>query len=169
MLVQETGQGLENANSYASVQQVKDYCSIRRIDIIGKSDDEIAGAAIVGTDWIDANFSRQVTGSQQFTVQALQWPRTGLVDGAGVLRPLGYMPPQVIKATCILAVEALKGTLWTNVSPSNPQIIEDTTGPLTTKYNPINPRDMVVQRNFDEVRATLAPLLRSFGLLTVTR
>lgn len=165
----ETGQGLEDANAYVDVPAFKDYCGLRSIDVSGKTDEEIQGAIVNATDWIDANFTNNLLGSPAFVQQALQFPRSGLVDATGNQRPLGYMPPQLAKATCILAIEALNGKLWTNVSGASQQIIEDTIGPVTTKYNPVKPSDMVMQLNFDEARAAMAPLLRRFNAIAVTR
>lgn len=165
----ETGQGLETANAYVSVSDFKAYCELRGIDLGGKTDTQIEGAIVAATDWIDANFSNNLLGSPAFVQQALLFPRSGLLDPTGSQRPLGYMPPQLAKATCILGIEALNGKLWTNVSGAAPQIIEDTIGPITTKYNPVKPADMVVQLNFDEARAAMAPLLRKFNQISVSR
>lgn len=169
MFKAETGQGLEDANSYASVQQFKDWASLRPRVTVPDNDSDIEKALVSATDWIDANFANAFRGSQQLAMQALQWPRVGVPSPEGDVYPLGYMPPQLIKATCILAVEALNGALWTNVSGAAPQVIEDTVGPITTKYNPLKPADMAVQRNFDEVRSTLMPLCRGFSIMSVTR
>lgn len=165
----ETGQGLETANAYVSVSDLKDYCTLRGIDLTGKQDGQLEAAIVAATDWIDANFSNNLLGSPAFVQQALQYPRVGVLDPTGNQRPIEYMPPQLKKAACILSVEALNGALWTNVSGASPQITEDTIGPITTKYNPVNPADMVLQRNFDEARAAMAPLLRKFNAITVTR
>lgn len=166
----ETGQGLEDANAYASVQQFKEYCQLRNIDLTGKEDGQIEGAIVQATDWLDNNYARSLLGFRAFGQQALEFPRQGVPDPTtGNQRPAGYMAPQVIKATCILAVEALKGSLYTNVTGTGQQVIEKTIGPITTKYNPVKPSEMVVQRQFDEARQAMAPLMRSFGLLQVSR
>lgn len=169
MFKAETGQGLEDANSYASVQDFKDWAALRPRVTVPENDSDIEKALVAATDWIDGNFARFFKGSQQLAMQALQWPRSGIPSPDGNIYPLGYMPPQLIKATCTLAVEALTGALWTNMSGATLQVIEKTTGPLTTKYNPVKPADMVVQRNFDEVRAMLSPLCKGFAIMSVSR
>lgn len=166
----ETGQGLETANAYASVQDFKDYCSLRAIPLGDKSDDDLQAAIVKATDWIDNNYANSLLGYRSFGQQALEFPRTGLPPGSnGQQRPLGYMPPQLIKATCIVALEALNGALYVNVSGASPQVTEETIGPITTKYNPINPNDVTAQRNFDEARQAMSSLVRNWGLLQVSR
>lgn len=166
--VAEDGNGLEDAVSYVSLQAFKTYAEDRGITLSG-DDAALQGALIASTDWISSNFSEEWKGFPSFAQQALDWPRMG-IEANGVVQGLDYMPPQLIKATCALAVEALKGELWNNQTGTGQQVIEKTIDTITTKYNPVKPSEMVQQRNFDNVRAMLSPLVRGwFGQLRVSR
>lgn len=166
----EDGNGLASANSYASVEEYKDFASLRVGASIPADDADIEKALATATSWIDTNFETSFRGYRQFTIQALAFPRAGLIGDDGVELPLGYMPPALIKATCILAAEAAKGDpLYTNASGAARVITEDSIGPIVKKYAPQSPEAMTMERQFPEVRSTLAPLLRGFSALTVSR
>lgn len=166
--VAEDGNGQEAATSYVSLEAFKAYAEDRGITLSG-DDAALQGALVAATDWISSNFAEEWKGFPSFGQQALDWPRAG-IEANGVVQGLDYMPPQLIKATCALAVEALKGELWNNVSGTGQQVIEKTIDSITTKYNPLKPTERVVQRNFDNVRAMLSPLVRgTFGQMRVSR
>jgi hypothetical protein len=165
----EDGNGIEDARSYASVAQWKDFASLRVGVTIPADDTDIEKALVTASEWIDSNFAKSFIGSRAFPKQALEFPRTGFTDSAGYAIP-NAMPPQLVKAVCILAAEAVKGDpLYKNADGAARQIVEDSIGPIVKKYAPNNPSAMVVERQFPEVRQTLAPLLRSFGMLRVDR
>lgn len=166
--VAEDGNGQEAATSYVSLDAFKAYAQDRGITL-SSDDAALQGALVAATDWISANFAEVWKGFPSFAQQALDWPRAG-IEANGTVQSLDYMPPQLIKATCALAIEALKGELWNNQTGNGQQVIEKTIDTITTKYNPVKPAEMVQQRNFDNVRAMLSPLCHGwFGQLRVTR
>lgn len=168
--VSEDGNGREDAVSYASVQAFKDFAAYRFGVTVPDDDTQTEKALATATAWIDTNFENAFVGSRIFANQALAFPRDGFIGPDGMVRPLGWMPSQIVKATCILAVEVLKGDpLYKNADGAARQVIEDSVGPLITKYAPTNPALVTVERSFPEVRQTLAPLLRAFRNLTVCR
>lgn len=95
MITLETGEGLPNSNSYASVAAFIDYCHVRKIAAADAQTDDIAAALIRATDLIDTAY---VFRSVRLTTkQALQNPRFG--EDA--------LNPQVVTATIELAILAL--------------------------------------------------------------
>jgi hypothetical protein len=166
----EDGTGKVDAVSFASVQHLRDYSAARGLTVT--ADDTAAqGLLVLATDWIVANFAEEWPGYLLFVNQGLPWPRAGIIDPATGYEYAGpWMPRELIKATCALAMEAQAGALWNRAAPNTPQVIERTVGPITTKYNPLNPSDIVLQRNFDEVRTILSPILTRTGFgITIGR
>lgn len=166
----EDGNGLAAANSYATVQDFKDFAEFRVGVTVPDNDTDIQKALVTASSWIDTNFENAFKGYRAYTLQALAFPRAGLIGDDGTELPVGFMPAVLRKAVCILAVEALKGDpLYTNASGAARVMIEDSIGPIIRKYAPQDPTALTVERQFPEVRATLAPLLRGFGALLVSR
>lgn len=168
--VVEDGNGREDARSYASVDNFKDFASLRTGVTVPNDDVTIQKALVTASDWIDSNFEGSFIGERSFPIQALAFPRTGFTDGNGYAIP-NALPKVLIKAVCILAVEALNGKpLYNNTDASQSrQIVEDSIGPLITKYAANSPATLVQERQFPEVQATLRPLLRGIGMLRVDR
>lgn len=173
MIQHEDGTGRVDAVSFVSLADADAYHALRVNTAWAAAEEPAREAALVkATDWIVANFGEEWAGVQTFPLGLLPFPRTGLVNPAtGYVYELGEMPKAIIYATCELALEALAGALYNNTNPGSPQVIEDTIGPITTKYNPRNPLDLTIERNFSFVRAILKPLLGSVGrpLLTLVR
>jgi hypothetical protein len=166
----EDGNGLANANSYASVQDYKDFAAYRAGFIIPTDDMDIMKALVTATGWIDTNFAMRFKGLPAFADQGLAHPRIGVVGPDGMQLPLGYMPPQLKKATCILAGSCVGGDpLYKNADGAARVIIEDSVGPLIKKYAAQAPTAITLERQFPEVQATLDPLLRTFGSLRIER
>ncbi len=170
VLVVEDGNGLADANSYASVEDFKDFADLR-VGVQVPADDKVIERSLAtATAWIDSNFANAFKGAQVFATQALEFPRNGFIDGEGFERPMGWMPPQLKKAVCILAVECNKGDpLYKNADGAARVVIEDSVGPLITKYAAQAPNAITQEREFPEVVATLRPLMRGFGTLRVDR
>lgn len=165
-LVHEDGTGKLDALSFASVQHLRDYAGARGIALTG-DDAALEANLVLATDWIAAEFADEWPGVPLMAEQSLPWPRSGICNPAtGYEWVAPWMPAQLVKATCALAVEAQAGALWNRAAPNTPQVVERTVGPITTKYNPLKPSDITLQRNFDEVRTILSPILarRGFGL-----
>lgn len=120
---------VEGANSYVSVQQVRDYWADRGVDLAAKTDAEIQIAAIKATDFLDARYSW--VGYKLYRLQGTQWPRGGV---SSFLRGL---PDAIINATCSLAQRVLSGKVLMpdpTVDPSGQAVLETTkkVGPLET-------------------------------------
>jgi hypothetical protein len=167
--VVENGTGLEDARSYASVQDLRDFAEFRVGVTLPDDDVTCEKALVTASEWIDSNFANRFRGARAFVQQRMEFPRSGYIDINGQAIQAA-MPIQLSKATCLLAIEAAKGNpLYNNADGSKGAVIEDSVGPLITKYAPGNPATLTQERQFPEVQATLAPLLRGFGMLTVCR
>lgn len=145
-LIIEDGTGLAEAESYISVADADSYCSKlgHAAWLAGLAEDKKETALRQATSYIDARYPFR--GEKLTDDQALEWPR------AGMPRP----QKRILDATCELAVRALAGPLYVDVS-GDPTVIEDTIGPMTTKY--------AVPPNGGQVRFALVddmmkPLLR---------
>lgn len=104
-LITEDGTGVEDANSYADVEDGDVYHEghLYATAWTGATADQKAAALVMATRLIDAQF--QFGGSRATSEQALQWPRVGCQDpDAGGLNggkvDGGTVPQGVIDATC---------------------------------------------------------------------
>lgn len=127
-IIVETGEGLTNSNSYASVSAADAHYTDRPSDVwSGASASEKATALIKATDYIDATYIfRSVPLS---ATQALQNPRY----------PDEIIHPLLIKATIMLAVHMLTDDI--NPKVTDREVIESTksldgVGSQTVKYDP---------------------------------
>lgn len=113
-LIVETGQGVQGADSYASVARIDAHWSARPQAELAATwaaaDTEIKeGAARAATDYLDDMLSQFYLGMRGGYLQGLEWPRTGARDDNGLSLP--DLPPQLVKATCEMAARALTGPL----------------------------------------------------------
>lgn len=159
----EDGTGREDAVSFASVPFYDDYLDSRGLthgDRLTKEQ-----ALVTATDWISDEFGEEWRGVPLIANQGLSWPRSGIVNATtGMEYELPWMPLQLLRATCELALIASTSELRNNTSPAQRQVIEKTLpGPVTTKYNPINPNVLTQSRNFPQIRMALAPILSGDG------
>jgi hypothetical protein len=121
-LIKETGAGLTNANSYASVADGDAYANerLRATDWTAATSDDKARALIMATRLIDQEI--QFNGYKGSQTQALQWPRRLCPDpdsdqlsiilggsvSSGPYLPENVVPLAVVQATCEMAIQNLK-------------------------------------------------------------
>jgi hypothetical protein len=108
-MIVETGAGLPDADSYASVAESDAYFATRgntdwaALDTAAKE-----SALILATDYLEATYSQAWLGERTSGTQALSWPRRGvMVDGFAV--PANTVPVAVKKATFEMAFRASAG------------------------------------------------------------
>jgi hypothetical protein len=108
-LVQETGSGLANANSYANVDDADTYFDDRGITEWTGTDAAKAAYLIRATDYIERKYGGRWVGVRVTTTQALSWPRAGGVDcnGFGILSTI--VPTAVVRAVYEAALMLLQG------------------------------------------------------------
>lgn len=129
--VVEDGTGLSNANSYASEAEFDAYWFDRnREDLADTEPEEKQAALIVATDWADLSFRyRGIRKILDATPQALEWPRTGVVDHFTRRFIDPDSVPQAIKAAVIeAAAVALTEDLIPTASATSKEIISETVG-----------------------------------------
>lgn len=97
-LIKENGTGLSTANSYADVDDFKNWADDRAIDYSSFPDIDIAGALVTATTWIDTRYTFKGTALNE--TQSLLLP----TDTVSVT-------PNVVKSTCQAAHYQLAGLL----------------------------------------------------------
>ena len=160
MLITETGAGLADAESYASIAAADARCASLGLTAwaaLAEADKEIAlRKAMI----FMATYRTRWAGRRVYQHQALDWPRYGVaVDGFTV--PSTSVPADVANACIDLAVRASSGEdLLPDLDTGSNAIKKDKTGPLETEYfqNTTDARE-----RFVSVDALLAPYFGSAG------
>ena len=160
MLNVETGAGLADADSYASVAAADARCASLGLTAwvaLAEADKEIALRKAM---MFMATYRVRWSGRRVYQRQALDWPRYNvLVDGFIV--PSTIVPADVVNACIDLAVRAGSGEdLLPDLDTGSNAIKKDKTGPLETEYfqNTTDARE-----RFVAVDALLAPYFGSAG------
>lgn len=160
MLITETGAGLADAESYASVATADARCASLGMTgwaALAEDDKEIA---LRRATLFIATYRTRWAGCRVHQRQALDWPRYGVaVDGFAV--PSTTVPAEVVKACIDLAARAGRGEdLLPDLDTGSNAIKKDKTGPLETEYfqNTTDARE-----RFVAVDALLAPYFGAAG------
>lgn len=160
MLTTETGAGLPDADTYASLEAAD-----ARNAALGVADwDALAEAAkeiaLRRATIFMATYRERWAGSRMSSMQALDWPRYNVVV-YGFIVPSTIVPDDVVNACIDLAVRAGRGEeLLPDLDTGSNAIKKDKTGPLETEYfqNTTDARE-----RFVAVDALLAPYFGSNG------
>ena len=107
--VVETGAGLSNANSYASVSAADSYVADRGITGWAALSSTIKQQSLVkATDYLEATYRAAWKGNRVSETQSLSWPRYNvIVDGFNF--PSNVVPTQVVNACIEMAIRASVG------------------------------------------------------------
>jgi hypothetical protein len=107
--VVETGAGLSNANSYASVSAADSYVADRGITGWASLSQTIKEQSLVkATDYLEATYRAAWKGNRVSETQALSWPRYNVVvDGFNFAS--NVVPLQVVNACIEMAIRASAG------------------------------------------------------------
>lgn len=159
-IIPETGAGLPDAESYASIAAADARCASLGLiawATLAEADKEIAlRKAMI----FMATYRTRWAGRRVYQHQALDWPRYGVVvDGFTV--PSTSVPADVANACIDLAVRAGSGEdLLPDLDTGSNAIKKDKTGPLETEYfqNTTDARE-----RFVAVDAILAPYFGAAG------
>ena len=146
MFTVETGEGLPNANSLASVQYFKDYYSLRNIDISTLTDTQIEGFLVLGTDYIVQKYDFK--GSKLKDTQSLPFPR--------VVNNETIFPTNVKYATILLAFKSQNGSL---LADSQQQVKKEKVDVLEVEYMDGSSSEVV----YNDVLGYLKPYLSNAG------
>lgn len=109
--VPETGAGLSNSNSYASVAQADSYYADRgNAQWDALSTTEKQQALIKGTDFLEATYRSSWKGYRVTSTQALSWPRAEVVADTFPI-PANIVPLPVVYACAELALRSTTAEL----------------------------------------------------------
>lgn len=109
--VPETGAGLSNSNSYASVAQADSYFADRgNAEWAALTTTEKQQALIKATDFLEATYRSAWKGYRVSATQALSWPRVDVVADSFPI-PSNIVPLPVTYACAELAIRATTTTL----------------------------------------------------------
>lgn len=146
MFLVEDGTGLPNANSLASVQDFKDYYSLRNIDISTLTDTQIEGFLVLGTDYIVQKYDFK--GEPLKDTQSLPFPR--------VVNNETIFPTNVKYATILLAFKSQNGSL---LADSQQQVKKEKVDVLEVEYMDNSSSEVV----YNDVLGYLKPYLSNAG------
>lgn len=160
MIIIETGAGLDDAESYASVAAADARCASLGVTAwaaLAEGDKEIA---LRKAAQFMATYRTRWAGQRAYQRQALDWPRYGVaVDGFPV--PSNTVPADVVNACIDLAVRAGAGSdLLPDLDTGSNAIKKTKVGPIEDEYfqNTTDARE-----RFVAVDALLAPYFGTSG------
>ena len=160
MLITETGAGLADAESYASVAAADARCASLGMTAWAALAEAGKEIALRKAMIFMATYRTRWAGRRVYQRQSLDWPRYNVaVDGFIV--PSTVVPADVVHACIDLAVRAGSGEdLLPDLDTGSNAIKKDKTGPLETEYfqNTTDARE-----RFVAVDALLAPYFGSAG------
>lgn len=128
-LIVEDGTGQATAESYLSVVGFKAYCDARGYAYAGNSDAVIENKLRIATDYINSNW--RFKGARLVAAQALEFPRSGLVDWSSIT--ITGIPVRLTNATAEAAFKALSEDLFVDADRGG-MITQETVGPLSVSY-----------------------------------
>ncbi len=132
-LIVEDGTSLEGSESYVSVSEADLYHSSRGATLWTElTNEEKEQALRRATDYMVGEYRDRWLGQRSTSVQGLDWPRTS-VYVSDLAVPNNYVPKDVKNACSALALRAAAGEL---VEDTDQKVIEETIGPITTKWDP---------------------------------
>jgi len=137
-LVVEDGNGLANADAYASREAVLAYWTARADTVFSAAaSDGVRDAAIRrASQFIDIQWGDRFKGARKTETQALEWPRIGVETREGW--EVAGLPPQIVTATAELAKLALSGPLAGSgasaTAPSKSSIASVQAGSVAVTY-----------------------------------
>jgi len=107
--VVETGAGVPNANSYASVSDADGYVADRGISGWSTLTTPVKQQALIkATDYLEATYRDAWKGNRITATQTLSWPRTNVIID-GFLIPANAIPLAVLYACIEMAIRASTG------------------------------------------------------------
>lgn len=178
MIIVEDGSVVPFAESYVNVAEADSHHENRgatQWDLL--TIDQKEQALRRATDYMLGRYRGRWKGAKCRYEQSLDWPRVGVTpDDAespfSVVAGYGYgyryvipyttVPKEVKFACCELALRAAAGPLLQDLQQ---QVLQETVGPITTKYDPNSPQYV----RYAQIDAILSPLLAEGGSGAVVR
>ena len=166
--VVETGAGLANANSLASVAAADAYVADRGITGWTALTNQVKEQALIrATDFLEATYRSAWRGFRNTETQALSWPRYDLYVDM-FLVDSNIVPAAVVRATIEMALRA--STDATLIEDQGRVITRERVDVLETEYSEFGPRNT----SYTAVARMLSPYTNSssggaFASVTVVR
>jgi len=128
-LIVEDGTGKADAETYISLAGFKTYCARRNRRYEDYIEPHMEAALIDATAYLDGRYLYK--GARKLATQALEFPRTGLVDRSG--HTISGVPLRVAHACCELALKKLENgaSLFEDLDRGG-QVVSETVGPIST-------------------------------------
>lgn len=133
MLIVETGAGLLDAESYASVEQADAYHAKRRTAAWAALDESEKESLLVkATEYMVGQYRARWKGRRRIPSQALDWPRYDVeLEDVDTYLAWDVVPVEIQNACAILALQAKSGDL----APALKRTVkEKVIGPIKTVY-----------------------------------
>jgi hypothetical protein len=130
-LIIEDGSIVADANSYVTIDEARSYATARGLTLPA-SDADLTAQLISSIDYLEAQRARY-QGTKVSALQVLQFPRYNVVID-GIEQDPTLIPSILKQAQIRLAIEANSGVTLMPTR-SGGFIVEDTVGPITTKYS----------------------------------
>lgn len=161
-LIIEDGTAKADAQSYATVAELRGYAGVRGATV-PTPDADCEALLIKAMDFLEG---QNFVGDRYSKAQALAWPR---VNAEVENWPLSYdeIPRQLIQAQCALAIEAQTVDLLPtiDVNAKGPRIAEEVAGAVKVAYaNPGRARNVPA---IAKAEVLLRTLLKRSGLVAV--
>lgn len=125
-LIIEDGSNVPNANSYATVEELRTFAGERGISVPA-DDVEVEALLIRAMDYIETLDGR-FYGVRGYDDQPLSWPRYRNYAYTGI-------PADIKKAQIVLAIAAQTIDLFPNESGTESSATRQTVGPITVEYD----------------------------------
>lgn len=157
-LILEDGTGVEDANTYVSVQEARDIATSR--GLVLSSDETILSGNLVSSADRITSYENRFSGVRMNGVQGLSYPRNRSYR-YGSVYPNTSIPKELKLAQVTLAALINEGVeIWTSSSAG---IKEETVGPLTTIYSD-SAADSVGNPALPIIESILDPLFVQMGI-----
>lgn len=154
-LVVEDGTGLVNANSYNSVPEIRSYADARGYDL-PVEDEDVELLAVQATDYVDSFRTSYQGKKTNPSVQALQWPRTGVTIDDEPVDP-DSLPRELKNAHAQASIEAYTTDLMANGSAF---VKKEKVDVIEVEYAEPNNS---LSEGFTKIDSLLDPLFKSSG------
>jgi len=158
-LIVEDGSGLPDANSYNSVPEIRSYAAARGYTL-PEEDTDVELLAVQATDYVDS-FRTSFQGKKTNpSIQALQWPRTGVTIDDEPVDP-DSIPRELKNAHAQASIEAYT----TNLMPNDSAFVKkEKVDVIEVEYaEPVNGSSS----SFTKIDSLLEPLLKTGGAFSL--
>jgi len=131
--VVEDGTGLSNSNAYISVSFYDTYIADRGIVVAASTTAQKEQAIVVASDYLDTQFI--FLGSKKLSTQAMEWPRTGVIDiTSGQAIPSTIVPPIVQRTVAELVAKIRNGEVLLQDLARGGEVKSESVGPISVTY-----------------------------------